>query len=476
MKKIIRKIFLEELPRIKENRNKGCIDWKNSIGYIVKFIYAEIEGLLYIKQYNSDKRELVIIYNEKEFYITCDNLTKCAFGKILNKYTSEFKIEIGTRVKDNKRDFTITNREYRKDKNNKQWKYYKYTCNICGWTEGWIEEGNLQRGDNCSCCIGHVVIEGINDIPTTATWLIPYFQGGYEEAKRYTKLGTGNSNNKGGYIYPICPDCTRIKDKKIKIRDIYTNKSIGCICGDGQSFPNKIMFNILEQLGKDFIPEYNPEWIKPKRYDFYIPSLNLIIEMDGQFHKNDNQINGQTSEESNELDNYKDKLAKEHNIEVIRINCDYPNMETRFEYIKKNILNNKKLNNIFNLNIINWLKCNEFALSNRVKEACDLWNKEVYSIKEISSIMHINSTTTRTYLKNGTENNWCNYNGEKEQNKNIKKMASKTSKPIKCLTDNKSFKSIVEASKYYNMGASTISMVCLGKRKTAKGMGFEYEM
>jgi len=330
MKKISRKIILDNLPRIKENRNKERIDWRNSIGYTINFIYAEVEGSVYIKQYNNDKRDLVIVYKGEDFHITCDNLAKCAFGKILGLMTKNFKVEIGTRFKDNKRDITITDREYRKDKRGQNWKWYKYTCNTCNWTEGWVEEGNLQRGDNCSCCRGLVVIEGINDIPTTAPWLIPYFQGGYNEAKLYTKWGTGNSNNFGGYINPVCPDCIRIKDKKIKIRDIYTNKSIGCICSDGQSFPNKTMFNILEQLGIDFIPEYNPEWIKPKRYDFYIPSINKIIEMDGQFHKNNNQMNGQTSKESNELDEYKDNLARERDIEVIRIDCDYPNMETRF--------------------------------------------------------------------------------------------------------------------------------------------------
>ncbi len=36
--------------------------------------------------------------------------------KLLNKYTGKFKIEIGTIIKDEKRDITIIDRKIRKDK------------------------------------------------------------------------------------------------------------------------------------------------------------------------------------------------------------------------------------------------------------------------------------------------------------------------------------------------------------------------
>lgn len=474
MKKIHKNIDLSVLPRIETGRNIGCINWQKCDNYEVVFKYDNIDGIIKIKEFDKNTGKLLVIYNDTQFYITRDNFSKCCFGKILGKFTSSFKIEIGTQLKDDKRDLTIIDREHRKGNNGKKWKYYKYHCNKCS-AELWIEESNLKRGDKCSCCVGHIVIERINDIPTTAPWMVKYFQGGYDEAKMYTKLGTGNSNNFGGCIYPICPCCGRIRDKKIKIRDIYINKSTGCTCNDGQSYPNKTMFNILEQLNVDFKTEYSPDWIKPKRYDFYIPSKQLIIEMDGQFHNRVNNMNGQTVEESKVIDDYKDELAKLHDIEVIRIDCDYPNMETRFEYIKNNILNSERLNESFDLSKVSWSKTNIFALSNLVKIACNLWNSE-YNIKEISEILHIDATTTRKYLRDGKTVDWCNYNGKEEQKKNNKIISNKMSKPIICLTENKSFKSISEASKYYNLGTSTISMVCSGKRKTANGMVFKYEV
>ena len=76
-------------------------------------------------------------------------------------------------------------------------------------------------------------------------------------------------------------------------------------------------------------------------------------------------MSGQTIKESQLADDEKDKLANEHDIEVIRIDC-YP---SEFEYIRQNVLQNSTLSKIFDLSSINWNKCDEFALSNRVKEA-----------------------------------------------------------------------------------------------------------
>ena len=52
------------------------------------------------------------------------------------------------------------------------------------------------------------MIDGINSIVAKEEthWMIKYFQGGYDEAKKYTK----SSNQK---IYFNCPTCGRIKNK-----------------------------------------------------------------------------------------------------------------------------------------------------------------------------------------------------------------------------------------------------------------------
>ena len=71
------------------------------------------------------------------------------------------------------------------------------------------------------------------------------------------------------------------------------------------------------QLKIDFETEYSPEWIKPKRYDFYFDGI--IVEMDGGLgHGNYNSLNNMSGEDSKSIDNYKDKMAIEHGIQTQR--------------------------------------------------------------------------------------------------------------------------------------------------------------
>ena len=42
----MRKVFLDELPRGGKCVNKNSINWKESIGYKVKFVYDNIEGII----------------------------------------------------------------------------------------------------------------------------------------------------------------------------------------------------------------------------------------------------------------------------------------------------------------------------------------------------------------------------------------------------------------------------------------------
>ena len=312
-------------------------------------------------------------------------------------------IKIGDRIKDDSRDLTITDIKYTRNKNGGR-TYYKYKCNICGFDCGehysikdkeykkelWIYRGSLlsKRRTGCSCCGNQIVAEGINDIPTTAHWMVKYFQGGYYEARKYTK-----SSSKS--IYAICPDCNKIKDSLIIIGSLYQTHSIGCTCGDGFSYPSKFMMSILEQLNVEFKIEYNPEWIKPKRYDFYIPSLNLIIETDGGLgHGNKVYPNSnRTKEDTLERDIYKENMANEHGIDVIRIDCK----KSKLEYIKQNIINSN-LNKIFDLALIDWNECDKSGVSNKEKYIYELFNKG-YSREQISAETNIKISTVNTYIR-----------------------------------------------------------------------------
>ena len=381
----------------------------------------------------------------------------------------EFNYEIGNIIKDEKRDLIITDREYRVKvrKNRNKYiesnvKWYKYTCNKCGWTEGWIEESNLKFKRGCSCCAGKTIVEGINDIPTTASWMVKYFIGGYDEAKLYGRGSHVTLSFK-------CPDCGKISDNKVAINNLYKNNSISCKCSDGVSYPNKFIYNIILQLKDQIIyfkSEYSPDWVKPKRYDMYFitkDGCKYIVEMDGGLgHGNKNQYTTHDIGTYN-YDELKDNLAKQHDIEVIRIGC-FPSY---YENIKENILSSR-LYEIIDFTNFNWGKCDEDSCKNVIKRVCEYKNKNPnMTTIEIGKIFNIHYSTIIKYLKNGNKFGWCNYDKKEEMSRVMKEYYRTRCKKVICISTNELFKSSEEAHLYHqDIPMKNIRRCCYGGRQT----------
>jgi len=458
-------IYLENLPL------KGkFIDWHNTIGNTIKGIYKDMD--FYVEIVDYDGKYLHIKYLDKDiFKIGTGNFSKCKLGKLFGKYTIDFKIEIGSSLKDNEKDLIILDREYRErvisigKPIHEKW--YKYKCNKCGYDEGWIVESSLLGGTGCSCCCysPNILVEGINDISTTAPWMVKYFQNP-EDAKLYTK-------SSGLKITPICDICGQIKDKEMKISDINKTHSIGCPnCSDGKSYPEKLIYSLLTQIldskFKTELTKKDFEWCDKYRYDFYF-ELNIkryIIEAHGiQHYKETDRKEARNLEEEQENDRLKGQLALENSIdEYVIIDCRYSDLE----YIKNNILNSK-LSNLFDLSNIDWLKCEEFACNSLVKIICEYKkNNPDSTTSDICKIMNLAKTTTIRYLKQGSELNWCDYDVKKERKNKGKKISGNNhylSRKVICLNTLEEFDTAVDAKNKYN--ASKICECCMGKRKSS---------
>lgn len=199
-------------------------------------------------------------------------------------------------------------------------------------------------------------------------------------------------------------------------------------CGDGVPYPEKLMANILMQLNVLFKPQYSPRWIKPRRYDFYFEHKNqkYIIETDGGIgHGNDCKSIGVSGEKSKEIDEYKDKMASEHDIIVIRIDCDYRYYD-RLEYIKSNIMHSN-LSELFDLNDIDWVYCDKAAQRSLFIYACELWNNGVKNHYEIAKIVSLHPTSITTYLKRSQNLQMTDYNHDEYRKIAIKMSREKSS-------------------------------------------------
>ena len=463
--------------------NQIWYHWKNAKGVKCGFEYNSIRGMIqivdtYEKKYkNGSRLYLIVEYNNKQFHIVASSFAKCQIYNIVFHDNPSFKYNIGQRFIDDKRDFTILDqecREYQSPKGMTKIKYYYVHCNKCG-KESWrIEsciEGKAKTG--CPVCEGNEVLFGYNDITTTDPWMIKYFQGGFDEAKLYSKASEKELDF-------ICPDCKRIKHAKI--RNIYKSHKLSCICQDQMSYPNKFMYSFFNQLGVNFTYEKSFKWSDGKKYDDYIELDNgctLICENHGAFHYNEKGLDKRSLEERQKNDYYKKELATKNNITYyVELNC----IESTKEHIQ-NSIENSILAELFDLSKIDYDQCDIFAMGNLVKTVCDYKreNPELF-VNDISSDLHLNSSSVRKYLKAGSKLGWCEYNPTNEVIRKAKNMKgrSQTAKPIKCIDFDKYYHDAkVFISSYFQeygemVDYNSILDTCHGKYKQAHNLHFQF--
>lgn len=440
-----------------EKRNsKGHIDWKKSIGKTIKFESLHKNGEILIldtcryKTYTKilieyDKNKKWIFTSELKPKNYCDFLNICDDTSTM-KRIKDFKYQIGERVFSDKYDFTVldkiieTKEIERKnlDGTNRVKNDYKYLlkCNRCGYDK-------LIRKERYICCIcpvccksPQIVVKGINDIPTTNPELVKFFPNGYKQASQYTKA----SNKK---INPRCPDCGRVSKTKYQINQIQRMNKIPCECnGIGSSYWERYIFNLLTQLSVNFNHGARFDWCKfynPYKnkytygiYDFVLEDYKIIIETDGSFHRENNQMSDQTVEESVFLDKTKDKLANKNGYCIIRLSCEGDGWgKHSSEIIKKQVLNSIlpiKLN--FDMNNVDWEKCDLYASSTSIMQACNLYEGGEKDLMKIGQLIGVSSDAVRKYLHKGTKLGLCNYDANIYRNERRNEWAKTRRKQI----------------------------------------------
>ncbi|MED3562359.1 zinc-ribbon domain-containing protein [Bacillus xiapuensis] len=314
-------------------------------------------------------------------------------------------------------------------------------------------------GSNCPyCCIPAKMIKvGFNDLWTTHPEIAKLL---VDKSKGF-QLSAG-SNGKEEFK---CVNCNLVEEKTLLN---IVNRGFSCSrCSDGLSYPEKIMASVLDQLNINFKTQKIFNWSKginhennklkgDKKYDFYIPNLNMIIETHGVQHYEGGfeRYGGRNLEEEQENDKLKKKLASENGIEnYIVIDC----RKSELEFIKNKIINSV-LSILIDLNKIDWLSANEIACNSLVKKTCELWNSYEKSTFKIAKQLNVSYGTVIRYLKQGGKLGWCEYN---------------TDNTIVQLTVNgeyiREYANANEAAKILKIQQPSISRVCNGKMKSTGG-------
>lgn len=189
----------------------------------------------------------------------------------------------------------------------------------------------------------------------------------------------------------------------MSIYTLHRIKTISCpFCSDGFSYPEKFVSCFLKQLNEPFITQYSPSWANKKRYDFYLPNMNIIVEVDGGLGHGKKTYDNQIDIVGKKIDDYKDSMALDNiNCVVFRVNADVSSMS----HIKKSLL--ETFHDIFYMDFINWEECEKFALGSLLIDVCKAFRNKV-SIPNIAKQFSISEKTVKRYLDSGKNIGLCN--------------------------------------------------------------------
>lgn len=136
------------------------------------------------------------------------------------------------------------------------------------------------------------------------------------------------------------------------------------------SFPERVTKALLNQLNIKYDYEKVFLWSEGdpthsykgrKRYDFYIPSTNTIIEVHGAQHYNKGfeALGGRTLQEEQKNDKQKYDLAVKNGISNYIIIDAH---SSKLDYLYDSFTNNKEFNDLFNISKLDWKQIRQDAL------------------------------------------------------------------------------------------------------------------
>lgn len=378
-------------------RRGNFLNWNESVGAVIPFCHRGILGEVHIKEKVSEQYVRIDIPGHVEdAIIYVGQIKHNRLGNLVGVVTREFRCAPGDIIGNIK----IIDAIFKPDKHDK--KYYRCKCLKDGY-EWELRESHILAGIGCPVCAGKAVIRGYNDIATERPDLIKYFLNP-EDACAYR-----THSNK--YVDFKCPHCGLVKKRQIQDA---INRGFSCPrCGDGKSYPNKFVFNVLFQLlGEDeFEAEYVFEWSKSvpvpwkpegKKmiYDIYLPGYGIIVENHGEQHYRLEGFNGKLDgQRIQENDKAKRDIALRNNItHYVELDC----RKSDEQFIRRSIMDSMLPNILgFSEDDIDWASCDEYASGSLLVKSCDMWRGGEHDKNKIAQAIHIHPGTVSKYLTKG---------------------------------------------------------------------------
>ena len=340
-----------------------------------------------------------------------------------------------------------------------------YKCKKCGELKSMSKSRFKRSRTVCdNGCHGksfntNRVIIGVDDIATTHPYLTQYFVC-REDAFKH-RSGSGKK------IKTKCPHCSHVKE--IRVHDLVKYPYRCDLCDDGVSYPEKFLMRLFQELNIGFKKQIMLDTCH--KYDFLVN--DTIIEVHGEQHYKYTGFHRSFYEER-ENDMLKYDIAVLHGYEYNKNYIFIDARKSNLEWMRQSIIDANLLQILgFAEESVDWLKIEQGARSNLVKEVCNYFDSNNTSTLKMQEIFGLNFNTISRYLKQGAELGWCVYNPKDydvtKRTKRVKGVHIISGEVL-------IFNSISEAGRKLRgeRGMKNISRCCRGKGKSAYGYVWEY--
>jgi len=335
----------------------------------------------------------------------------------------------------------------------------------------------------CPYCAGQKVLAGFNDLATTNPEMLKEWD--YSKNDVLPTMVSAGSARKIWWLCPLGHSYKSALYSKCK------NTHSGCpICEkeNKSSFPEQALFYYVKKAFPDAIN--SDRSAIGMELDIYIPSINTAIEYDGNvWHQN------------NKLEETKNSLCKENNIQLIRVReKGLPLYENCICIIRENVTTNESLCetvkkvllllNIYDLDI------------DIVRDTANIYSNYIINRKEKSLLSEYPEIAKEWHpTKNGNltpdqfapnsnkkawwlcsaGHEWCSVISSRTSKKKhgcpkckSAKQGERSRKRVLNVDTGEIFNSVREAGQKTGIDERQIGKVCRGEGKTAKGFHWKY--
>ena len=255
------------------------------------------------------------------------------------------------------------------------------------------------------------------------------------------KINSGKYKRKGYII-----ECLQCKSSKVIREDVLVDKGLNCgKCSKHTSYPELFMISYLNVKGIKY--EYQKVFkdLPNRRFDFYLPESNTVIETHGEQHYEEERNNTKWDySKTHASDIEKKKYCDKMGVLYIEVDC----RKSEFKHIKSEVNSSLVLPHI--------TKKEEYLVLEEIKR------NKVYPINEFIYLYENGYSITDI---------GCKYNLNQSTIWRIFKrhniLMSNKKKKVKCINTGKIFNSCTEACESLEISNTSINNHLKGRTKSA---------